>query len=85
MTTTVQHRARLCVEALLALLSATASVLLLWRPDWMEATTGIAPDRGSGSLEALLAAGLLALTCAFVGLTFREARSLRRPSVSPGL
>jgi len=35
---------------------ALAAVLLLWRPDWIEAMgTGFDPDHGTGSVERLVA------------------------------
>jgi hypothetical protein len=54
-------RARFWLESSLAgLLSLLAVATLFWR-DWIEALSGVDPDRHSGLLEWLVVAGLLML------------------------
>jgi hypothetical protein len=56
MTVTHTHRRlRFYVEAALAVSFALTTALLLWRPDWIEALTGVDPDHGSGLAERILA------------------------------
>jgi hypothetical protein len=76
--TALHSRARLYLTGLLAALSAAATALLLAQPAWIEGTFGVDPDGGSGSTEALLAAGLVTLTVVLVAMTGREWVRLRR-------
>jgi hypothetical protein len=68
MKTTV--RARFWLEAALASTSGFLAVLTLFWRDWIEATTGLSPDRHNGSLEWVIAAALF-LTSAVVAVAAR--------------
>lgn len=57
-------RRRFWVEVATAAFAAAALVLWLAAPTWIESVVGIDPDGGSGLLEALIAAGLIALVAA---------------------
>ena len=74
-------RARLRVESALA---GTCTVLgattLFWR-DWIEALTGIDPDRHNGSVEWLVVAMLFGLALGLSFLAHRERRRLRRQTI----
>jgi hypothetical protein len=54
--------ARFWFEAITAAAGLTLFVLTLFSREWFEALTGLDPDRGSGSLEVVLAVALLALS-----------------------
>ena len=41
----------LYLESTLAVLSAAATLLVLWRPNWIEAVFGTDPDKGSGAVN----------------------------------
>jgi hypothetical protein len=70
---------RFWLEAALASLAGTlAASTLLWR-DWLEALTGFDPDRGNGSVEWAIVAGLL-LACAGAAVAAR--REWRRPAAA---
>lgn len=72
-------RARFCLEAALASAGAVlAALTVLWR-DWIEAITGLDPDHHSGSLEWLIAAGLLLLALA-AGVAARYERRRVSPA-----
>jgi hypothetical protein len=60
------------VLAILAALSAIATCLVLWRPDWLETVTGFDPDGGSGSFEWVLAAALVTSTVLLSGAAWRQ-------------
>jgi len=49
-------------------------LLTLVRPDWIEAVFEVEPDGGSGELEWVVVAVLLASTLAFAWLGWRERR-----------
>ena len=61
-------------EATLAALSAVATFLVLWRPDWIEALLGTDPDKHSGALEVFLAIGLAAATLLLISAALRQGR-----------
>jgi MYXO-CTERM domain-containing protein len=64
-------------ESAYAITSAVFALLtLVWR-DWIELTFGVDPDHHDGSLEWLIAVGLLALALLFGAMARREWR--RRP------
>jgi hypothetical protein len=74
-----QVRVWFWLEAALAGVSAFLLVLtLVWR-DWIEGVFGVDPDRHSGSLEWLIAGGLVLLTIAFALIARAE---WRRPALS---
>ena len=54
-------RRRFWVEAATAALAAAGVLLWLAAPAWIESVVGIDPDGGSGLVEALVAAGWVAL------------------------
>jgi hypothetical protein len=56
-----RRRRRFGVEVMLALLSAALFTLTLFRRDWIEVVFGADPDRGSGALELVVTAALLAV------------------------
>ena len=71
---TTLRRARVALELGTAGLSGCLFVLTLaWR-DWIEAVLGLDLDRGSGSLEILVAAALLAVAVATGALARLEQR-----------
>ena len=55
-------RIRYRIECLLALLSATALLLSLIAPTWLELAFRIQPDAGTGATEWTLTGGLLIST-----------------------
>lgn len=57
-------RSRFWVELALAISSLVLGVVTLVWHDWVEIVFGVDPDKGSGSLEAVIALGLMA----FAGL-----------------
>jgi hypothetical protein len=72
-------RRRFWIESGLALACAALAVLTLaWR-DWIEALTGLNPDRHSGSVEWLVVVALL-LCSAVVGLAARAEWRHARPT-----
>jgi hypothetical protein len=58
-------RRRFWIESGLACTSAFLLLLTLVNREWIEASFHVDPDAGSGSLESLIVAGLLATTVAF--------------------
>jgi hypothetical protein len=72
-------RPRFWIEAGLAASSCLLLLLTLVTSDWIEATLRIDPDAGNGSVEWLVAAGLLATTLAF-GLLARAERARAAPA-----
>ena len=83
-------RERFWIEAGLAVASNFLLLLTLVNSEWIEASFRVDPDGGSGSLEWLIVAALLATTVAF-GLLARAERLathrlVRRKSVTrPGV
>ena len=67
-------RRRYWAEVAASIASALLFLLTLARPDWIEAIFGVEPDGGSGELECVLVADLLATTLAFSALARRERR-----------
>jgi hypothetical protein len=66
-------------EAVTAAVGMALFVLTLFTREWLEALTGLDPDGGSGSVEVLLAVGLLAISAV---ATFGARRAYRRATVS---
>lgn len=57
------QRARFWIEASLAATTGfLAALTVVWR-DWIEAVLHVDPDRHSGSLEWLIVAALVVVTC----------------------
>jgi hypothetical protein len=71
-----QLRRRLRVEATLAGLSAALFALTLVFPEWIEATTGLKPDAGSGALEFVISGALLLVAIGSAVLARRDHRRL---------
>jgi hypothetical protein len=65
------------VETGLAALAGLLCVITPFWPDWIEAISGWDPDQHDGSVEWMIAAGLLVLTVAF-GLAARSEWSRAR-------
>ncbi|MCX5262261.1 ABC transporter permease [Streptomyces canus] len=72
------RRARL--QAILAGISAVLAVLAAVVPVWIEETTTLEPDAGSGLLEWLLSAVFGAASLALGGLSYRTRLRVRRVS-----
>jgi hypothetical protein len=75
-------RRRLRLEVALAFASAVTLLLVVLRPDWIEAVFGIDPDQHDGSLEALVAAAALAIAIGCGVLARREWQRVPAPSVT---
>jgi hypothetical protein len=69
-------RTRFWLEAGLATLCGFSAVLTLFWRDWIEALTGVDPDRHNGSIESLIVAAL-ATSCAVAAFAARG--EWRRP------
>jgi hypothetical protein len=69
-------RTRVRLEVALACLSAGLFALTLANPEWIEALTGLDPDAGSGALELLVSASLLAVAVVLALLARRDRRRL---------
>jgi hypothetical protein len=67
-------RARL--EAIVALCAGILGILTIFWPDWIEALTGWDPDHHNGSVEWIVAIGLLTISAA-IGLVARRDWKLR--------
>ena len=57
-------RLQVRIAAGLAIASAVLSVLTFALPDWIEVVVGVDPDSGSGAVEWIVAAALLAVAFA---------------------
>jgi hypothetical protein len=71
-----QLRRRLRIEATLAGLSFALFALTLVFPEWIEATTGLEPDAGSGALEFIISGALLLIAIGSALLARRDRRRL---------
>jgi hypothetical protein len=69
-------RRRVRLETMLAAVSGALAVLTLVFPEWIEASTGLEPDAGSGALELLISATMLAVACGTALLARRDRRRL---------
>ena len=67
----------------LAVTSGFLCVLTLALPDWVE-VVGVDPDRGSGAVEWIIAAALLALALASASTARRLQMRVRRASEEAG-
>jgi hypothetical protein len=70
--TRIRRRARFYVESAFAVMFALTTGLLLWRPDWIEALTGVDPDHGSGVAEWALVIVSATATLLLSGFARRE-------------
>lgn len=73
--TRLARRARL--QLVFALISLGLAVLAAIVPAWIEETTGLEPDGGSGALEWALAVGFGVVSIVFGVLCFRTRRELK--------
>jgi hypothetical protein len=71
--------ARFWFEAMTAAAGLALFVLTLFTREWFEVITGLDPDNGNGSLEILLAVGLLAISAASM---FAARRVYRRAAAA---
>ena len=71
-----QLRTRFRVEATFAGLSAALFAATLVFPEWIEATTSLEPDAGSGALEFLISGALLFVAVGLSTLARRDHRRL---------
>jgi hypothetical protein len=69
-------RRRLRVEVALAVISAALCVLTFAFPEWIEESTGLEPDAGSGALEWIIAGVFLAAALVSAVLARRDYRRL---------
>lgn len=60
------------LKAALAALLALATVLTVWRPDWIEAVGLGDPDHGSGIVEAMIVLTLGAATVVTTASAWRQ-------------
>ena len=67
-------RLRFWLEAATAAVTGILFVVTLLWENWIELVFGVEPDAGSGALEWLIVAVLLAATLALAGLARREWR-----------
>ncbi len=67
-------RWRLWLEIALAIGAGALGVLTLFWHDWIETIFGVDPDHGDGSLEWLVAFGLLVIALVFSVAIRRELR-----------
>jgi hypothetical protein len=74
-------RPRFWVETGLAALTGLMFIVTLITPDWIEAVSGWDPDRHDGSVEWMVAAGLLIVTLAMLAAAAQEWR--RAPALGP--
>jgi hypothetical protein len=69
-------RRRLRVEVVLAVVSAALCVLTVAFPEWIEESTGLQPDAGSGALEWIVAGVFLVAALVPAVLARRDYRRL---------
>ena len=72
-------RKRFWLEVCCGVLGGALFVLTLISREWIEEIFGVEPDGGSGSLEWVIAVGLLGVAALSFGLARRE---FRRPAVT---
>lgn len=75
-------RTRIIFETVLTAVSALTLILTLVAHDWIERTTGLKPDGGSGTTEWLLTGGALVATLVLGSITTRDLRRTRAASVT---
>lgn len=67
-------RTRFRLEVVLACISIALFCLTAVFPEWIEATTGLEPDAGSGALEFLIAGVFLLASVVCATLALRDHR-----------
>ena len=72
----ISRSVRVHLELGLAFASAALAVVTLISREWIELVFGVDPDNGSGSLEWLIVALLLALSIAMYAIARWERRAL---------
>lgn len=75
MSSLQRHRDAVLASLSLGLLALTSA----W-PEWIEGTTGLDPDAGSGAVEWLLVAGFTVLFVLFGVRALRALRTTDQPS-----
>jgi hypothetical protein len=73
------------LELLIAIVAIVFLVASLISPDWIERTTGLAPDNDSGGFEWGLSLGAVAVFVVASWLARREWRAFRQIGSSAGL
>jgi nitrate reductase gamma subunit len=68
------NRVRVWLEGIGALVALFLAALTVLVPDWLEATVGVDPDRHSGAMEWLVAAGFAAVAAVLGRFALRHAR-----------
>ncbi|MDQ6936528.1 MAG: ABC transporter permease [Actinomycetota bacterium] len=63
----MKPRARLWLDISATVLAAVAALVTVIRPAWIEASTGVDPDGGSGAVEVGVTVGLVLLSLASAG------------------
>jgi hypothetical protein len=74
------------VEACLAIIAATLTIVTMLWPTWIESLTGFEPDGGNGEAEWLLTfvfAAIAALSALLARRDYRSARSQRTAPQEP--
>lgn len=68
---------RFWAEIVLAAAALVATVATILTPQWIERVFGIDPDRGSGALEWIIVAALVAVALVLLALAWGERRTRR--------
>ena len=76
-------RRRYWTETTLAAISFVVLIITVISHDWIELVFGIDPDRGNGTAEWAIVAGLAALTLLTAGAASHEWRRATRPHPTP--
>ena len=66
--------ARFWFEAITGTVGLVLFIVTLFSREWIEALTGWDPDNGNGSLEVLIAVGLLAISATSIFFARRDYR-----------
>ncbi len=78
-----QIRRRYWTEATLAAIFFVVLIITVISHDWIEVVFGIDPDRGNGTAEWAIVAGLAAITLLTAGVASHEWRRATRPPPTP--
>jgi hypothetical protein len=71
------------VEACLAIIAATLTIVTMLWPTWIESLTGFEPDGGNGEAEWWLTFVFAAIAALLALLARRDYRSARSPRTAP--